>query len=464
MQRQVNLLIMILAGIVHVMAVGRDVLGAEPWASQTATGMPYAAALGPHSVPPAPSQPAPVARPESWPGAAATPVPQGVPDESPPAFTPWQGPPSWAADSPPPVNPTQPTAPAVPPAKRRPGEYSRAAATEAQLGTGSPVVAEMEPCEGAVPLATVGSEWILAGEVLGSVNELIEQNKDRIPKSQLEEQRLMLVRQKLKQKIETKLIYQDARRTIPKENFPTIEEKLGEYFEKEELPGLMERSGASSRQELEQKLQGFGTSMERERRTFMERALAQQWVQEQIKSTEEINHEQMLAYYQEHLAEYEYPAQARWEQIMVRFSDYPSKADAYAAIAGMGNQVLAGQAFAEVAKAGSVGSTAAQGGQREWTSKGSLVSQALDQALFGLPIGRLSPILEDDQGFHIIRILERKEAGRTPFLEAQVGIREKIREQRRRAKVEECLVRLKEEIPVWTVFDDPSAPNPLAGK
>lgn len=312
----------------------------------------------------------------------------------------------------------------------------------------------MEPCEGALPLATVGSEWILAGEVLGSVNELIEQNKDRIPKDQLEEQRAMLVRQKLKQKIETKLIYQDARRTIPKENIPMIEEKLGEYFEKEELPGLMERSGAKSRQELEQKLQGFGTSLDRERRTFMERALAQQWVHEQIKSDGEISHEQMLAYYQEHSAEYEYPAQARWEQLMVRFSDFPSKAEAYAAIAAMGNRVLAGTPFAEVAKAGSAGATAGQGGQRDWTSKDSLVSEALNQALFGLPVGSLSPILEDAQGFHIIRVLERKEAGRTPFLEAQVGIREKIREQRRRGKVDEYLARLKQEIPVWTVFDE----------
>ena len=67
----------------------------------------------------------------------------------------------------------------------------------------------------------------------------------------------------------------------------------------------------------------------------------------------------------------------------------------------MGNQVFAGAPFAEVAKAGSDGVTAAAGGQRDWTNKGSLACQELDRALFGLPVGQLSPIIEGPTGFHI---------------------------------------------------------------
>ena len=90
---------------------------------------------------------------------------------------------------------------------------------------------------------------------------------------------------------------------------------------------------------------------------------------------------------------------------------------------------------------------------RYWTSKGSLVCEQLDQALFGLPPGRLSPIIEGANGFHIVRVIEREEAGVTPFLEAQVEIREKIRRRRTREQLQAYLDRLREEIPVWTIFD-----------
>ena len=41
--------------------------------------------------------------------------------------------------------------------------------------------------------------------------------------------------------------------------------------------------------------------------------------------------------------------------------------------------------------------------------------------------------IESEQGFHIVRVLERKEAGRTPFTEAQAKIREKLEAEQKRS-------------------------------
>jgi parvulin-like peptidyl-prolyl isomerase len=82
------------------------------------------------------------------------------------------------------------------------------------------------------------------------------------------------------------------------------------------------------------------------------------------------------------------------------------------------------------------------------------VSQTVEQVLFGLPVGRLSQIFQDSDGFRIVRVLEREPAQRTPFVEAQVEIREKIKELEHGKQLEEYLERLKKQIPVWTVFDD----------
>jgi len=168
---------------------------------------------------------------------------------------------------------------------------------------------------------------------------------------------------------------------------------------------------------------------------------------------QEVTHEQMAACYREHPAEFDHAGRARWQQLTIHFSQSPDKAEAYRAIAELGNQVLGGKDFGEVAQAGSHGTAARNGGQREWTNQGSLASPALDQALFSLPVGQLSPILEDDQGFHIVRVLERQDAFRTPFHEAQVAIRKKIREEREKKQQETYLAKLREKTPVWTAFD-----------
>ena len=142
----------------------------------------------------------------------------------------------------------------------------------------------------------------------------------------------------------------------------------------------------------------------------MQKTISQQWIHQKVKPDDEITHEEMLGSgIRAHLREFEKPPRARWEELMVRLSKYPSSEAAYAALAAMGNEVaLAGRPLAEVAKARSDGPTAADGGARDWTNQGSLAAEQLDRALFALPPGRLSPILESKTGLHIIRVLERE--------------------------------------------------------
>jgi parvulin-like peptidyl-prolyl isomerase len=315
---------------------------------------------------------------------------------------------------------------------------------------------EARPFERGVIVGRVGSEVILYSEIGMGVEEIRAQYKDRAPADELERQILELLKERLKPRIETKLIYLDAKRTIPAENFRTLEKRVGEHFEKSEIQNMIKRGKLESRQQLEEKLEAMNTSLEQQKRVFTEQVIAQQWLKQQAKGDEEVTCADMLAYYQQHLADYDRPARARWEQLMVRFARFPGKAEAYRAIAEMGNQVLGGKDFAEVARAGSDGSTAPSGGLRDWTTRGSLVSPVLNEAIFALPPGELSTILEDEQGFHIVRVLEREEAHRIPFLEAQVEIRRKIHQQRQEAQEQTYLARLWKDTPVWTVFDGPA--------
>ena len=133
-------------------------------------------------------------------------------------------------------------------------------------------------------------------------------------------------------------------------------------------------------------------------------------------------------------------------------------------VSELGNMVIGGAPLADVAQRHSHGTTAAEGGGRDWTAKGSLVSEELDQAIFRLPVGQLSQIIKTEAGFHIIRVLERTEAGRTPFVEAQVEIREKIRKQRTLQAQNDYINRLKRDIPIWTILDEKGGEEQISGR
>ena len=96
---------------------------------------------------------------------------------------------------------------------------------------------------------------------------------------------------------------------------------------------------------------------------------------------------------------------------------------------------------------------ASKGGQHAWTTKGALRHQKIDEALFTLDVGQLSDIIETDQGFHIVRVLERKDEGRIPFTEAQAKIRKEIESQRKQELIQAEMVKLRKDSRVWTIFD-----------
>jgi parvulin-like peptidyl-prolyl isomerase len=357
------------------------------------------------AVPGPPPQPTVASRPSSWPGGGSTVAPQRVP------------------------------ASVLPPAN------------------------ELTPCEGTRILAHVGSEVILDTDVAGPVNDFLEANKARIPPEQLDATREFLVQKQLKNLVQQKLIFLDAKHSIPSEGWPQIEKQVNKVFEETELDRLMKRVGAKTRQDLDESLRKLGTSVEHERRAYFERELARQWIGTKIKRDDEITYDQMVTYYRQHLGEFSTPARVKWEELMTRSEKYPSEDAAYAALAQMGNQVFGGANLAELAKTASDGPTAYKGGAWDWTIQGSLVCQELDKALFNLPVGQLSRIIKEPNGFHIIRVTAREDARTTPFLEAQVDIREKIVKQRTDKQLREYLTKIEAHTPVATIFDGQGGPD-----
>ncbi|MES1213223.1 MAG: peptidyl-prolyl cis-trans isomerase [Singulisphaera sp.] len=318
---------------------------------------------------------------------------------------------------------------------------------------------ELLDLDGARVIARVGTEVIQEGEVASYVNEILEANASRIPPQHLEKVRQKLMRDRLNHLVEIKLALVDAQRKVPSESYPKIVEALGDEFEAHEVRKKIKQLNLQSRGDLEAKFREHGTSLEREKQAFIEQQLAFGWISQQTKTKHEATHEDLLAYYLQHIEDYSYPAKARWEELRVRTPNFPNRAAARQALADMGDAVLRGANFADVARARSQGPTAAIGGQYDWTSQGSLASDLLDQAIFQLPVGRLSQILDDGRSptMSIVRVIELTEAGRQAFTEVQSEIKEKLQvahTEKDKQKLHEYVAKLRDQVPIWTIYDD----------
>ena len=133
---------------------------------------------------------------------------------------------------------------------------------------------------------------------------------------------------------------------------------------------------------------------------------------------------------------------------MIRFDRAGSRDEAYQEIVELGNRIVNGASLPAVAKKESHGFRAFEGGQHDWTGRDALVLKEIDEAIFTLPIGKLSDVIETRDGLHIVRVIDRQEAGIKPFTEAQVSIKERLRGKMREEAFKKHIADLKERIPV----------------
>ena len=86
----------------------------------------------------------------------------------------------------------------------------------------------------------------------------------------------------------------------------------------------------------------------------------------------------------------------------------------------------------------------------------------MDIQIFSLPLNKISGVIQEQQGYHIVRVLAREEADYIPRSELQDELRSKIRERKIEESQRLALDRMREKIPVWTLFpDDVPGSKPL---
>lgn len=304
-------------------------------------------------------------------------------------------------------------------------------------------------------LAVVGDEPIFVGDMLFEINQLIARFMPNAPENIVKRERGALIDKILPKYIEQKMLLIDVKRDLPEQaNFSELIKSSSSEFDEKALEELMKSAGVDSPVMFDAHLRAQGSSLRKLRMTWTVNQVVRYFLSQKIKADAEVSHKDLLDYYREHESDYAVKAKARWEQVMIRHDKSESQSDAMSKIIELGNKIVYGASLGGVAKKSSHGFNAREGGLHDWTTRGSLVLKEIDAAIFELPVGQLSDVIKTKRGFHIVRVIERTEAGKVDFREAQVEIRKKLESEKRVAAYDAHLAMLKETIPVEIVGKD----------
>jgi len=311
-------------------------------------------------------------------------------------------------------------------------------------------------------VAIVGEEPIIAADLFGMVDPMLVEAKEKLPETKYIELREKYVRQALSKLAQTKMLAQyfvgeqltgkslEERKAAHLQ----IDKRMTSAFYEMMLPRMLSQQKVDTPVELDRVLRDEGSSLAMQLDTFKDSMMAQEALKKHIPKTFEITAIEMRDRYDEKIAEWKRPAKAKFRILTVQFSKTDSRDAAWTLIVEMGNEALTGGNFEAVARQKSHGSHAVDGGRYDWTTQGSLKSVQIDEVVFEIPLRRLSQIFEDDDGFHIVEVLDREAERTVPFEESQDDIRESLIEFRRQQSQEKLMEKLQERTAIWSKWPD----------
>ncbi|MCM2370107.1 peptidylprolyl isomerase [Aporhodopirellula aestuarii] len=330
------------------------------------------------------------------------------------------------------------------------------------------------PTDPATLIAMVGQSPILLGElnpkIESRIQSVIENAGQEIPENQIKFARVRMLRGLLAQTIQNRmmresfLLDQVATETADKrrEAEATMQAKARQMFFESEVPELRKQYEADSLADLDDELRKKGTSLAAREREFIDAMLGHLYIRGKVNRDPSVSLAEIHEYYTTHQDEFYRKSRARWEQITVMYSNFPSKQAAYDAIWEMGREAFFGGNMQAIAREKSQEPFASDGGIHDWTNQGALASEILDKEIFTIPTGAMSQIIEDVDAYHIIRVTEREQEGIVPLADVQDDIRKILRDEKIEKAQTEALADVQRRVPVWTIFpEDVPGAKPL---
>ncbi len=267
--------------------------------------------------------------------------------------------------------------------------------------------------------ALINGKEILLSEINRGVEDLKERYRLYEP---IEEKRLKDLRMNvLSQLIEKIILFQEAERKNIYVTDSEVESVIKEITDDYQGEGL------------KRKLEVEKITPDQWKEKIKERLLIKKLITEEVNKGIEVSDEKLREYYKANSGKYFQPVQVRALQIVVGIETEAEE---------IYKRLVKGDNFARIAREISISPEGKSDGDLGFFSRGQM-PQEFD-VVFDLKIGKISKVIQTPYGFHIFKVIERKEARKMNFNEARDIIRKRLLKEQQDARFKEWLKALKD--------------------
>jgi peptidyl-prolyl cis-trans isomerase C len=183
----------------------------------------------------------------------------------------------------------------------------------------------------------------------------------------------------------------------------------------------------------------FGNALKRLRMTeselkeeFTRRMIVKKMIDEVIASKVLITPDETKNFYESNPNYFQAPERVRASHILVKLDPKATEAEKAAArkkLEDISMRIQKGEDFAALAKEFSDCPSASKGGDLDFFQRGQMVAP-FEEAAFSLKPGETSGIVETQFGYHLIKVVDKKESGIIPYDEIKANIESHLRQQK----------------------------------
>jgi parvulin-like peptidyl-prolyl isomerase len=220
--------------------------------------------------------------------------------------------------------------------------------------------------------------------------------------------------------------------------------KMQDFF----LQQFMDQQNIKSEKDLEKLLAQEGMTLADWKKRLIEVFAPKQVLRAEVSDRVAISEKDARAYYDAHPDEFTVPTEATVREIVLT-ATAANRDEVRARAEEVRTRAAApGADFAAIAAEVSDAGTKSAGGLLGPVKKGDLAAP-IEVAAFSVPVGEVSPVIEVDHGFHILKIDARTDAGLKPFDDVKSEIDSKLLNERFEVDTKAYLKKLWTEATIW---------------
>lgn len=277
-------------------------------------------------------------------------------------------------------------------------------------------------------LARVNGQPILLQEVENAASLKLEYIRPQVPEDQWPNIRGEVLDSQLKEVIDNEVILQEANARVRPSAIQSVMDYGNKEFDKK-LRSLREHLQVRSDVELRQYFEKRGYNFDEMRRQYARAYTAMEFMRNLVRDRLDlIDRKELLDYYREHADEFKRQELITWQHIYLDVTRYPSRQAARQHAEQLQQMVFALQRaedFATLAQQYSHSPDRYQGGQNQ-DPPGQVRPPEVQEVILRLQVGQTGPVIESDNGFHVVRKVAHQPGGLTPFSEVCQDIRNKL--------------------------------------